>query len=981
MVKNTLRALTASALILASGSAWASVVINEIMPKNVSYKLDDQFQYSGWAEILNNGAEDVDVSLYFFSDEAENPTKWQMVTDNKALVLKPGDFAVVYFDETEAADEDEDALPLHANFKLPAKKGCLYLADESGTEIDRMAYDTVYRNLSYGRTEAGTLAHFTQPTPGKVNASNSAASIQTAAPTFSLAPGFYTQAQTIAITADPSSSIYYTTDGSEPTRESNQYKEPLKFEANTPLRAIAIKDGEINSEITTASYFFNEDVQKLPIVSLVTAPNLLYSDSIGIFVAGKKTGHGELVPSYCNGPDTRANYYTDWDRPCNFELFDRSKKEHLNQEVKISNFGACSRTKYIKSIKVKSGKIYGNNKFDYSIFEEKPNLKWKSVVLRNAGNDFGRSYLRDGFIQTLLIGQADIDHQAYQPSMVFVNGAFHGMLNIRERTNKDFIYSNYGLDENEFFLNEGNWANQSESGYDELQELCKSKDMNADGIYEKLDEEIDINECLNYFMIEMYCGNQDWPGGNIKCWRDKRDGGKWRWILYDTEYSMSLYSNTLNANCFQYAAKHNLFGPMIKNDRIRERLLAKFCVHFATTFEPKRAEKVLDSLIANIQPDVKRHIEKIQSAYKLEKDFDEDIQTIRTFINGRLDVMYKNTNKKFSVDTLPIRIYSDLKDATFTINEEPIKTSDFSSYFFTKTYCQISANEPSGYTFSHWEIKLPNEKNALELHERTYCDTFVGGSFKAVYMPNTNFNANKPQIYFNEVCAANTIYVDEYRQDEDWIELYNDGSKDYPLGGLYMSNNKGNLGLFQIPASDSTTIKAKGYLVFWADKDTMQGVRHLNFKLPSAQSGALFLSEKGNNGFQIIDSVTYKPHKENESYAHFGKYDTTDPTWKVTGRTTFESLNILGRSLDAPIVTIGEAFAYIYPNPAEEWLNISTSWESECQCVISTLSGLTVKTLSVRDGDQVSLGDLQQGLYILRLQTPEGIMTFKLIKK
>ncbi len=977
-MKNTKCALAMSALLLASGTSMGSVVINEIMPKNVSYQINDQFQFSGWAEIVNNGETDEDVSLYFFSDEAENPTKWQITTGDGDLVLKPGDFAVVYFDEIET-DDDGEVVPLHASFKLPAKKGCLYLSDQSGINIDRLPYDTVYRNISYGRMADGTLAHFTQPTLGKANADASVASVQTAAPQFSLSPGFYTQGQTVEISADPSATIYYTTDGSEPSKTSQKYVSPLSIQSNTPLRAIAVKEGEINSSITTASYFFNEKIEKLPIVSLITSPDFLYSESIGILVAGE---NGKEVPSYCGGQDDYANYNTDWDRPCNFELFDRTKKERLNQEVKIGNYGGCSRTKYVKSIKVNAGKVYGDNKLDYSIFEEKPNLKWKSVVLRNAGNDFGRSYLRDGFIQTLLIGQADIDHQAYQPAMVFINGEFYGMLNIRERTNKDFIYSNYGLDEGEFYLNEGNWANEEESGYGSLMSYCVASNAEKSDFYDNIDNLIDINEFLNYFMLEMYCGNSDWPNGNIKCWRDKRDGGKWRWIVYDTEYSMSIYGNTLKTDCFSNAVKHNLFKAVIKNEKIKERLLAKFCVHLATTFNPERTNHILDSLISNIQPDVERHIKKISDAYKLEAVFENDIETIRSFIKGRPAVMFKNANSRFSVDTLPIHIYSDVKDASFSINEEPIRTSDFNSYFFTKTYCQITANEPVGYNFSHWEITLPNESNTLKLYEPTYCDTFVGGSFKAVYTVDADFNAEAPQIYFNEVCASNSIYLDEYREAEDWVELYNTGQSDYALGGLFFSNNMSDLGMFQIPSSDSTIIKANDYLVFWADKETEQGVRHLNFKISASQKNTLFLSELKNGQFYILDSVTYLPHKENESYARFGKYGVSNPTWKITGRPTFEGLNIYGKSLDVEeVVTIGESFAYIYPNPVEDWLNFSFSWEGECQARITTLSGMTVKNFTVHDGEKVSVDDLTSGFYIVMVQTPNGMMTFKLIKK
>lgn len=120
--------------------------------------------------------------------------------------------------------------------------------------------------------------------------------------------------------------------------------------------------------------------------------------------------------------------------------------------VKISAFGACSRTKSIKSVCVKANKAHGNNKFDCQIFREKPALKWKGIVLRNSGNDFGRMLFRDGYIQSVAASGMDLDHQAYEPTVVFMNGEYYAMLGMRERTNKDFVYSNYGLDEEDFCI-------------------------------------------------------------------------------------------------------------------------------------------------------------------------------------------------------------------------------------------------------------------------------------------------------------------------------------------------------------------------------------------------------------------------------------------------------------------------------------------------------------------------------------------------
>ena len=336
MRNNFLGKLTAvlAALVFVA-TANASIVINELMSKNVSFKTDDRFQFSGWAELYNNGAETVDISLYFFSEDRLSPTQWQMVAPDNKLEIKPGEYVVVYFDETEQPDSDDDEsdpIPLHADFKLDAKNGCLYLANESGKVIDEMCYDTAYRNISYGRLVDGeeTLGYMTQPTPWAANVSSSVATVKTATPKFSIAPGFYTENLSLELSAEnANATIYYTTNGDEPTTQSAKYESAISITQNTPVRAICVVEGEMPSDVVTASYFINETVHKLPIVSLVSDSALLFGDELGLLVAGV---NGAEVPSGCNGPDRRANYQNDWDRPANFEFFDRNKQPQITEE-------------------------------------------------------------------------------------------------------------------------------------------------------------------------------------------------------------------------------------------------------------------------------------------------------------------------------------------------------------------------------------------------------------------------------------------------------------------------------------------------------------------------------------------------------------------------------------------------------------------------------------------------------------------------
>jgi sialidase-1 len=73
-------------------------------------------------------------------------------------------------------------------------------------------------------------------------------------PTFSVAAGTYSVEQTVELTADDGTTIYYTTDGTEPTTESTPYTEAITVTTTTTIKAIAV-DGDGNkSAVATASY-------------------------------------------------------------------------------------------------------------------------------------------------------------------------------------------------------------------------------------------------------------------------------------------------------------------------------------------------------------------------------------------------------------------------------------------------------------------------------------------------------------------------------------------------------------------------------------------------------------------------------------------------------------------------------------------------------------------------------------------------------
>jgi hypothetical protein len=965
------------------------IVINELMVRNVSYLLNDDYSYEGWIELFNSGSQTEILSSYYLSDD-ENSFKWRIDSDD----LLPGEYRLIFFDELDKEN--------HANFKLKPEGGTILLFGSDGNREDRLTYPEQFRNISYGKETVNSInfGYFLNPTPGRENISGHIVygRAQVDTPAFSVPAGFYSNSFQVEIfTSTPGAEIYYTLDGTEPEKgKSIVYTGPVQIDQNTPLRAIAVSENLLPSEISTVSYFVNSGSNSLPVVSLVTDPKMLYDDEIGILVVGT---NGLEVPYYCLGDlhGFYANYWRDWDRPCNFEYFDTDKQQQLNQEVKIGNFGNCSRVRFVKSIKVNPTKIHGGtadgNKLNYAIFKEKPNLKWKSIVLRNSGNDMGHSFLRDGFMQTLLIGQMDIDHQAYEPAVVFVNGKYYGLLNIRERTNEDFLYSNYGLEEDQFYMVEGAWGNGTVPDYQDLITLSYRGNLNTSSVYEQLDASVDIDEFLNYFMSQIYFANTDWPGWNIKSWK-RKENGKWRWILYDTDFGYSLYSNTYKLNTFPNAEENHRFFLFIRgNNRLKERFITKNIIHLGSTFAPDRVIGILDSIKNYIAPDALVFEEYLKGHSKMDswswwqRSWSDVIDiTMKTFARERPSYMFAHMKEYFRLgDFSDIRIYSDVAGTRFMINEEIANTSDLKSKYYARMSLKIVPVVPQGYKFKEWQIRK-GQQPAVISSQLVYEGIFEGGepvSFYAVIEKDPEWERPfLPQIYLNEICVTNSQFVDEYFESDDWIEIYNAGDIPVDLAGMYISDNSNDLRKYQIPATNAekTTVLPNDYLIIWADGQPWQGPLHVDFSLSATSAETISVSKVIDGELYVIDFVTYDLHKKGETFARFS-YDF-EGDWRKTFWPTFAAPNLYTLPVDLPYIFAGDNIAQLYPNPVSETLWFSLKDENvTARITITDYTGKILMEKKIQHGEGVDVNALPQGLYMAIIEIGNNRQIGKFIKR
>lgn len=420
----------------------SALKINEISVGNVSMELDPDYDFSPWVELYNDSTVPVNIKGLYFSDEEGNPQKYSLKEDRE---IPAGGYAVVWEN-----DELSDGKGVY--FDMDMDGGYISVSDVDGNILDYIEYPEQYTNVSYGRTTDGEdeFGYFIKPSLKSSNNGSLTGTGVAATPVFSVESGFYSTGLTVDISCSTTDAvIYYTTDGSVPTKEDKKYSGEITISKTTSIRAKAFVDGSLDGYAASATYMINERKPDLPVVFFVVDTSYLFNDTIGIYCVGTNGISG-------SGAAGIGNYNHDWTRYSNFEFYDKGELK-INQNVGIEISGHGSRGYPQKSLKVKSGKKYGKKNIDYEFFPDKPGRKFKSILLRAGGQQYISGFIIRDAVMQQLCSAFPLPYQAYLPAVLYINGKYWGIHNIRERNSADNIYSNYGLDKDEIDLLNYDW--------------------------------------------------------------------------------------------------------------------------------------------------------------------------------------------------------------------------------------------------------------------------------------------------------------------------------------------------------------------------------------------------------------------------------------------------------------------------------------------------------------------------------------------
>jgi len=453
------------------------------------------------------------------------------------------------------------------------------LSYKDGTLCDYANLADLRFGASFGRVEGmNGFCHLDTPTPLKENSSGA----------YSIAPkpvligqdGVYDDVESVSVTLTGEGSIYYTTDGSVPTADSTPYTEPITLTKTTAIRAVNIMDGSLTSDTLDISYIINEG-HDLPVVSLVSAPNNL-TGGTGIY----------------------SNPTADWERPCSITLYDGAEGFSIEGGMKMH--GATSRVaQRKKSFKINFRPRYEGD-LQYDLFGNGI-TQFSSILLRAAQEDTFSTQIRDNLMHQLAIKACpELPSQDYKYCVLYINGQYWGLYNIREAHSTAHYANHYGYTEESVSMWKEAWPADSETN--KVYWFMMNNDMRKDENYDYVAEHIDIESLIAWTIIEAYSGNLDCNSPNVRFYYSTEDD-MMRFALVDLDLGMFGY-DTFGIPLYTGYAFNNIPARLLDNEKFRVQFLTQLSEYLNGPLANENVLPVLDDLQSQIRSEIPRDRER-----------------------------------------------------------------------------------------------------------------------------------------------------------------------------------------------------------------------------------------------------------------------------------------------------------------------------------------------------------------------------------
>lgn len=663
----------------------AQIVINEVCTTNGNGVTDYQAEEENWVELYNAGSTAVDLLGYGLAD---NDNGKDFIFPSATLF--PGQFTLVFI-----SGKDKISPQFHTAFKLKAGE-TLYLYSPAGTIADQIDGSDLQLDHSKGRFPDGssTIRYFNTPTPFTSNNAQTPYAGYAPDPVFTQAEGFYHNSVSTNITTPlAGATIHYTTNGDRPTALSPVWTSAQTIHTSKTIRAMVTATGLLPSGQVAKTYFVNAE-HSLPVVNIVIDSVVFFDTITGLFHP--------------------PNHLSDTEYKGVFQFFE-DETMVFEQELGVSiHGGSVNRAQPMKSLRLSARKMYGNNEMEYPFFDERDYTACRQLVLRNGSSDFCHTQMRDEIASGNLMGTHN-DVLAHRPCVVYINGMYWGLYNLREKRGRHNLGEIHGIDDDNVDILRDNlavWEGDT-LAFGQMYDYAMSHDFADSDQYDVFAGMMDMENFADYMIGEIYYGNFDWPFNNIECWRERTPGSKFRYMLFDldvaftgtpwADHTYNLWTKMQSTYC-DTNYHINMFEKALTNVGFYRYFVNRYCDLLNTIFTTGRLNQLTDHHRNMLENEIPLHFARWQAPLSL---WEEELGKIYLNNAERPALTYQHLQQALQTgNSVHARFQVHPEGAgKINLNTITLEENNWEGNYFDAVPVNLSPVTEQGHTFLTWKLE------------------------------------------------------------------------------------------------------------------------------------------------------------------------------------------------------------------------------------------------------------------------------------
>lgn len=596
------------------------LIISEAMAYNNAYNMYAG-EYYDWIELKNTGSEDINLSAYTLADKRSELASSPLPD----YTLKAGAFVFVYCSGTEGLSFTNG---INAPFALSADRDSIFLGTADGTVIDYLSVHDIPYGGSIGRMEGKNGSfYFKTPTPGSKNSDGYRSYAET--PVLLGSDGVFNGVDSVTVELSAPGTIYYTTNGSAPTTSSNRYTGPITLTSTTAFRAIAYEDGRLPSKCLNTSFIINEN-HTLPVVSIMTENDAMFGNG-GVYTNPQR----ELE---CVGAVTFYEQEGSFSIECGMKLHGETSK--MAQSKK--SFKLTFRSRYAGAL-------------EYDLFNNGV-TEFSSILVRAAQEDYYSTLMRDTLMHQLAIETfPELPAMANKYSVLYINGQYWGVYDLREAHSAAHYANHYGYDEDTVEQWKGQWPSDSNAA--KLYSFIMNNNMSDPDNYAYVCEHLNIDSVIGWAIIQAYSGNFDLNASNMRFYYSTEDD-KLTFALVDLDlgfFSYNMFDLVFNPD--EVYAYNRLAKALLANEDFRTNLLEQLSYALTGNLSNEHVLARIDAIEAELTPEISRDRDRWGGS--LEK-WQYMVEDLRIYVNhdvGRASLLVTSIKNKLNLSQDTVNFY------------------------------------------------------------------------------------------------------------------------------------------------------------------------------------------------------------------------------------------------------------------------------------------------------------------------------------